>query len=104
MQRIAFTMKLKPGFEQEYRKRHDELWLEMIDLLKQSGISDYSIFLDRNTNVLFGYMLRDTTVPNAESVEHPVVQKWWRHMADIMETNPDFSPVQNPLVEVFYLP
>lgn len=97
-------MKLKPGYEQEYKRRHDELWPEMTELIKSSGISQYSIFFDRNTNLLFGCLLKDTSVPNLETVEHPVVSRWWKHMSDIMEVNDDLSPVQNPLVEVFYLP
>lgn len=104
LERIAFTMKLKSGFEEEYKKRHDELWPEMASLLKESGIHQYSIFLDEETNVLFGYFVKDTTIPNLESNEHPVVQKWWKYMSDIMEVNEDLSPIQKSLKEVFYLP
>ena len=104
LERIAFTMKLKPGFEEEYKKRHDELWPDMAALLKESGIHQYSIFLDEETNVLFGYFIKDTDIPNLESNEHPVVQKWWKYMSDIMEVNEDSSPIQKSLKEVFYLP
>jgi L-rhamnose mutarotase len=104
MERIAFTMKLKPGFEKEYKKRHDDLWPEMVELLKSSGISHYSIFLDPETNVLFGYLQRDPAAPRLENINNPVVQKWWHYMADIMEVNEDLSPIQKPLNEVFYLP
>lgn len=104
MERIAFKMKLKPGFEKEYKKRHDELWPEMAELLKQSGVSQYSIFLDKETNILFGYLQRDTSLPNLQHPQHPVVARWWKHMADIMEVNDDLSPVTTPLDEVFYLP
>ncbi|MBL7699114.1 MAG: L-rhamnose mutarotase [Chitinophagaceae bacterium] len=104
MERVAFKMKLKPGFEEEYKKRHDELWPEMAELIKQSGVAQYSIFLDSETNILFGYLQRDTSVPDLQSVEHPVVRKWWKHMADIMEVNEDLSPVVKPLSEVFFLP
>ena len=50
MKRSAFKMFLKPGFEEEYEKRHNALWPE---LLKESGVSDYSIFWDKETNILF---------------------------------------------------
>ena len=44
MKRVAFTMQLKPGQKEEYKKRHDEIWPELKQLLKQAGISEYSIF------------------------------------------------------------
>ena len=103
MQRVAFKMQLFKGFEEEYKKRHDEIWPELQDLLKESGISDYSIFLDETTNSLFGVM----KVENKETVdklpEQPVMQRWWKYMGDIMESNPDNSPVSIPLKEVFHL-
>lgn len=97
-------MKLFPGFVAEYKKRHDNLWPELKNLLKESGVRGYSIFLDEATLTLFGVMDvedegRLNTLP-----EHPVMKKWWAHMRDIMETNPDNSPVSVPLKEVFYLP
>ena len=104
MERIAFKMKLKPGFENEYKKRHDELWPEMAELIKQSGVTQYSIFLDKETNILFAYLQRDTSVPDLQNVEHPLVQKWWKYMADVMDVNEDLSPVVKPLSEVFFLP
>jgi L-rhamnose mutarotase len=104
MDRVAFKMKLFPGFEQEYKKRHDEIWPELIALLKGSGISEYSIFLDQETNSLIGFLkvtdkaILDTLPANA------VMQKWWAYMANVMQSNPDNSPVNIPLQEVFYLP
>ncbi len=53
MQRIAFKMQLRKGYEAEYKKRHDEIWPELKSLLKATGISEYSIFLDEQTNSLF---------------------------------------------------
>jgi L-rhamnose mutarotase len=103
MQRVAFKMKLFPGFEAEYKKRHDEIWPELQQLLKQSGISEYSIFLDEETNSLFG-VLKVTDPENLDKLpQHEVMQRWWKYMADIMESNPDNSPVSIPLKEVFYL-
>ena len=103
MPRIAFKMKLHPGLEAEYRRRHDELWPELAQLLKQTGISDYSIFLDPDTLALFGVLNIDEPARLDELPQHPVMQRWWAYMADIMDTNPDHSPVSVPLEEVFYL-
>ena len=102
--RIAFKMKLKAGFEAEYKKRHDETWPELVKLIKDSGISDYSIFLDRKTNILFACQKQTENLPNLENGNNPVVRKWWDYMADIMEVNPDNSAVEFPLIELFYLP
>ncbi len=102
--RVAFKMKLFPGFEAEYKKRHDEIWPELVALLKDTGISEYSIFLDEETNALFGFL----KVPDSQNLDalpaQAVMQKWWAYMGDIMESNPDNSPVSVPLKEVFYLP
>ncbi|MFZ9982678.1 MAG: L-rhamnose mutarotase [Cyclobacteriaceae bacterium] len=97
-------MKLHPGMEQEYKKRHDEIWPELSALLKKTGISDYSIFLDPETLLLFGVMQVTNPVTLEQLPENPVMRKWWTWMGDIMETNPDHSPVSVPLKEVFYLP
>jgi L-rhamnose mutarotase len=102
--RVAFKMKLFPGFEAEYKKRHDEIWPELVQLLKEAGISDYSIFLDEETNSLFG-ALKITDPKNMESLRYQeVMKRWWKYMGDIMESNADNSPVSVPLKEVFYLP
>lgn len=104
MHRIAFKMQLHKGFEQEYKKRHDEIWPELQGLLKENGISEYSIFLDESTNSLFGVLKAEDPAKLDELPAQPVMQRWWKYMADIMETNPDSSPVSIPLTEVFYLP
>ena len=103
MERVAFKMKLKPGFEEEYKKRHNAIWLELRDLLKNSGISDYSIFLDKETNTLFAVQKKSGNSSSQDLGALPIVRKWWDYMADIMETNNDNSPVTIPLEEVFYL-
>ena len=104
MARVAFKMKLYKGYEDEYRKRHDQLWPELEALLKQSGISDYSIFLDSETNFLFGVLKAENPSALDDLPSKPVMQKWWAYMKDIMESNPDNSPISIPLKEVFYLP
>ena len=104
MARLAFKMKLFPGKEAEYKKRHDEIWPELQQLLKQSGIAEYSIFLDEETNSLFGVLTIKDLNKMEDLPRHEVMQRWWTYMADIMESNPDHSPVSVPLNEVFYLP
>jgi len=104
MPRIAFKMKLHPGQEAEYRRRHDALWPELKTLLKETGIADYSIFLDEKTLDLFGVLNIENPARLDDLPQHPVMQRWWTYMADIMETNPDNSPLSQPLREVFYLP
>ena len=104
MQRLAFKMQLKKGFEEEYKKRHDVLWPDLEKLLKSTGISDYSIYLDEDTLALFACM----NVQDVERLQQlptdPVMKKWWAYMSDIMETHSDHSPVSIPLKPVFYLP
>jgi L-rhamnose mutarotase len=104
MKRLAFKMKLFPGKETEYQQRHDSIWPELSELLKQHGVSEYTIFLDKHSLDLFGAL----TIQDQELFEKlphsPVMQKWWQYMKDIMETNADGSPVTVPLTEVFYMP
>jgi L-rhamnose mutarotase len=104
MHRIAFKMQLFKGLEEEYKKRHDEIWPELHALLKETGISDYSIFLDEITNSLIGVLKAEDPKLLDNLPQHPVMQKWWKYMSDIMESNPDNSPVQTALKEIFYLP
>lgn len=96
-------MKLHPGKTEEYKRRHDKLWPELEELLKQTGIQDYSIFLDEETNDLFGILKIEDSKQLDELPKHPVMKKWWAYMRDIMESNADNSPVSIPLKEVFYL-
>lgn len=96
-------MKLKPGKKEEYKKRHDQIWPELKQLLKENGISDYSIFLDEETNTLFAVQKIIGNQSSQDLSMNPIVQKWWAFMADIMETNSDNSPVSIPLEEVFYI-
>lgn len=103
MERFAFKMQLIKGHEREYKKRHDEIWPELSELLKATGISNYSIYLDESTGALFATMnVADGRKLN-DLPKHPVMQKWWKAMGDIMETNLDDSPVSIPLREVFHL-
>lgn len=104
MKRLAVKMQLHKGYEAEYKKRHDEIWPELSALLKETGVSDYYIFLDETTNSLFGTLIISDEQKFTDLPSHPVMQKWWAYMKDIMESNADNSPVSTPLKEVFYLP
>jgi len=101
--RIASKMQLIKGFEDEYKKRHDEIWPELQDLLKETGIREYSIFLDEPTLSLFAVFKIDDPHSLEDLPNIPIMKKWWAYMKDIMETNEDNSPVSYPLTEVFYL-
>lgn len=103
MVRKAFKMQLFEGFEQEYKRRHDEIWPELETLLRETGISGYSIFLDKETLTLFGVMEVADETARAGLTEHPVMKRWWAYMNDIMVTNPDNSPVSKPLEMVFHM-
>ena len=103
MEKIAFIMKLIPGNEAEYEKRHDEIWPELVTALKDAGVSDYSIFLDTPSSQLFAVLKRTTSHTMDDLPLTPIVQKWWAMMADIMETNPDNSPKVTELNQVFHL-
>ena len=103
MIRKGFKMKLYPGFEKEYEKRHNQLWPEMRDMIHEYGGRNYSIFLDQETLTLFGYLeIEDEEKWNA-SAQTAICRKWWDYKADIMETNPDNSPVSVDLQPVFHL-
>lgn len=104
MERVAFKMKLYPGNRDEYKRRHDEIWPELAQLLKESGVADYSIFLDEETSSLFGVLKVKNKAALDALPQQPVMQKWWAYMSDLMASNPDNSPVSIPMEEVFYLP
>ena len=101
---MAFKMQLNKGAEAEYKKRHDELWPELKALLKSTGIHEYSIFLDETTNGLFAVLKICDAQTLDDLPQHPIMQKWWLYMKDLMESNSDNSPVSISLKEVFYLP
>jgi L-rhamnose mutarotase len=103
VKRVGFKMKLKPGNAAEYKKRHDEIWPELLTLLRDSGVYDYVIFLDEETNTLFASQKVTGDGGSQDLGQLEIVQKWWAYMADIMETNDDNSPISIPLKEVFYM-
>ena len=102
MEKYAFRMWLNPGMTEEYKARHDAIWPELSALLTDAGVSDYSIHLDRETGLLFGVLWRRDDHGMDALPLHPVMRRWWDYMADIMDVNPDNSPVEVPLVPMFH--
>nr|WP_319399802.1 L-rhamnose mutarotase [uncultured Carboxylicivirga sp.] len=103
MNRLAFKMHLNEGQKQEYIKRHNEIWPSLKQLLKDSGVSEYSIFLDEETNTLFAFQKVSGDGGSQDLGKTEIVKQWWDFMADIMKVNPDNSPVTISLEEVFYM-
>ena len=99
----GFKMKLNDGMAEEYKKRHNQLWPEMKDIIHNHGGKNYSIFLDEETNILFGYIEIENEERWNKAGKTDVNQKWWDFMASIMETNDDNSPVSKDLELMFHL-
>tara|TARA_X000000950_G_scaffold152944_1_gene187975 strand:- start:95 stop:412 length:318 start_codon:yes stop_codon:yes gene_type:complete len=104
MEQIAFKMLLNPDQAEVYKKRHDEIWDDLVTLLKDAGISDYSIFLDSETNILFAVLKRTKNHQMEELPKHEVMQRWWSFMGDIMATEDSGAPVVKPLEFMFHMP
>ncbi len=102
MKRLAFKMYLNEGQKEEYKKRHNAIWPELKELLKSVGVSNYSIFFDEETNILFAFQNVEGDEGSQDLGKTEIVQKWWKYMADVMKTNEDNSPVSIELEEVFY--
>ncbi len=100
---VAFTMKLLPGNEEAYEKRHNEIWPELSALLRESGIEEYHIFLDKSSGTLFAFQRVNEKQSLSELPRHPIMKDWWAYMKDLMETNPDNSPKVKRLENVFTL-
>ena len=103
MVRKAFQMKLNDGAAEEYIRRHQAIWPEIEKMIHEYGGSNYSIYLNRETNTLFGYLEIENEELWAQSRKTAICYKWWEFMADLMETNRDYSPVSIPLELVFHL-
>jgi L-rhamnose mutarotase len=103
-EKYAFKMQLNSGMKDEYKRRHDAIWPELVALLREAGISDYSIHLDEETGTLFGVLWRTDGHRMDALPQSPVMRYWWAHMADIMQTRPDNEPVAVPLETVFHMP
>lgn len=102
-EKIAFKMKLHSGKLEEYRRRHDEIWPELVEALHEAKIRDYSIYYDDETRILFATMWRSKDHGLEALSKSELMRKWWSHMADIMETHPDNEPIATPLETVFHM-
>ena len=103
MIRKAFVMTVNPEAREEYTRRHNPIWPELADTLKQHGAHHYSIFLHPETNQLFGYVEVESEERWNAIAQTQVCRRWWAHMQEIMPSNPDNSPVSWELSEVFHL-
>ncbi|KRG07955.1 L-rhamnose mutarotase [Lederbergia galactosidilytica] len=103
MKRKGFIMKVYPDKHEEYEKRHNEIWPEMVEELRRHGARNYSIFLDKDTDQLFGYIEIADEEKWSRMAETAINQKWWEFMEPVMETNSDNSPVTIDLTEVFHM-
>ena len=99
----GFKMKVFEGCEEEYERRHDLIWPEMKEMLFEYGCKTFSIFLDKETRILFGYIEVEDEERWNDRAKTEINKKWWDYMADIMETNPDNSPVSIDLKRVFHM-
>jgi L-rhamnose mutarotase len=103
LETFAFRMNLNPGKKAEYKKRHDEIWPELSRLLKDAGVSDYSIWLDEETNHLFAVLKRPANHSMDELPKQAIMRKWWDYMADVMETDAQNTPLSICLEKMFHM-
>lgn len=103
MIRKAFLMSISPGSREEYARRHNPIWDDLRDVLKSHGVHNYSIFLDPETNQLFGYVEIESETQWQAIAETEPCRRWWAFMKDIMPSNEDNSPVSKNLDEVFHI-
>ena len=102
-EKYAFKMKLHSGKLEEYRRRHDEIWPELVEALHEAKVRDYSIHYDDETRILFATMWRSKDHGLEALAKSELMRKWWAHMADIMETHPDNEPIATPLETIFHM-
>ena len=101
--RIAFKMKINPGFKKEYESRHNPIWKELEDVLFGHGVKTYSIFMDETSLDLFGYAEIESLDKWNNIANTEICRKWWDYMSPLMPCNPDNSPVSTDLREVFHI-
>lgn len=103
MIRKAFVMSVDAGREADYEHRHRPIWPELEQVLRDHGVHNYSIFLHAETRQLFAYAEIEDEARWQAIARTEVCRKWWRHMGEVMPSNPDHSPVATDLREVFHL-
>ena len=103
MERVGLTMRILPGQEAEYRRRHAAVWPEMLDALRAAGAHDYSIFLHGDD--LFGYLVVDDLERfQAAMAASPVNERWQAEMGSLIDPLTDPSTgFHQRLDEVFHL-
>lgn len=104
MQRVAFKLKVRPEMLEEYKRRHREVWPEMLQALRETGWHNYSLFMEPD-GTLFGYLeTPDFERARTEMEKREVNARWQREMAPFFESltgRPDEAMA--PLEEVFHL-
>jgi L-rhamnose mutarotase len=103
MIRKAFRMSVLKGHEDEYTRRHNPIWQELADTLVAHGVSNYSIFLDRQTGDLFAYAEIESEERWDAIAATEVCRRWWQSMRALMPSKPDGEPISRLLPEVFHL-
>ena len=98
-----FVMRLKPGFESEYELRHNPIPKELAAAIRAHSVTSYSIFLDPERHLLYAYMEYESEESLGRLAGTEVCQRWWRHMAPLMQVNADYSPVRDGTRQVFDL-
>ena len=101
--RRAFRMSVHPDRHDEYARRHQPIWRELEETLVAHGVRSYSIYLDPQTSEVFAYAEIESEERWRAIASTEVCQRWWRHMAEVMPSNPDHSPVARDLREVFHI-
>lgn len=96
-------MTLRPGRQAEYERRHAAVWPDLLEVLKEHGVRNYSIFLERGADRLFAYAEIESEELWRRVAETEACRRWWSYMKELMLTNPDDSPVADDLDEVFHL-
>lgn len=101
--RKAFIMEILPGTAVEYERRHTPIWPELETAIREHGGHNYSIYLDPETNMLFGYVEIEDEKRWAAIGQTEIYGKWWAYMREIMRSNSDDTPYYFDLKEVFHL-
>ncbi len=96
-------MRVNPGSESEYEKRHSSIWPDLERVLKEHGVHSYTIFMHPPTGQLFAYIEYENQAMWDAVAETPICRRWWKHMREIMPSNPDNSPISEELQEIFHI-
>jgi len=106
MKRLGMTLRLKPGVADSYRKYHQAVWPEILDMIRQCNIRNYSIYF--KDNILFSYFEyhgSDMQSDWAKMAAHKKTQDWWAIMQPMQEPVPNRKPGEwwAEMDEVFHM-